>query len=890
MKNYFISEDNWWVRILAGAAFGAAVFFHSIPGPVAENLGLVSPVTELQSTQVISSARGLIAEERSGGRAFGPFGTFDSLPAQDGPGVFEGELLIEVAESFVEGETLAAEHFYGVYDKTTGIIVELKPDGELPPGLMAGDKVRARGLIKNGQMSIGAGGAAETDGSVELLESGAGPVGTAAATRKTLAILVNTTDKTTGCSVSQVENILFNDSANNMADAFLSASHGVITFAGDVVGPYDVPYTSTDSYYSLGNDAQAQAAADGINLNAYDHIINVLPANSSTGYAGYGQYNNRQTWVYRCAMRDIYQHEIGHNLGLGHANRDGQVYNDRGSFMGYAGIGLRHAHASHMDHLNWLPDSAIIDNPQAGTYTISSADVNPASAAFPQAIVVDKPDTNQKYYISYRTPTGYANNMPSGYDYTTQVHVTGPSSLSDTDFKFISPTTPFTDSTNGLTVTQLDSGGGETVTIGINADQVVPCTEATPSVTIAPLEIASTPGGSASYDVQIVNNDTGDCANRTVALNASAATTNLTTSLNQNSVSLQPGARATVVLTAISDSGIVPGEYAVTIEASTAAGTDTASALYTIDGVAPSAPTGLSGAIENEQAVLQWNAAIDNIAVTGYKVYREGVEIGMVSKTNFVDVNPVEGDNTYTVRAVDGSNNESAPSAPVTITYVPIIDTDGDTIADNVDNCPTVANRDQSDFDGDGAGDACDVDDDNDGIADVNEISGCQFNADLTCGQSKFQAGDTVQTTQKTNIRPEPGKGRVGNQDAGATGFVGSQTQVNDGSNNWVYVDFMSGADGWIEEALLVDSNSPDNPDTDPQPEPEPTGNRIVVTNAVTLRDPYGLSGKSFGTKNPGDTGTIIDGPIQADGYMWWHIDFDKGRSGWIIEDGFSLQ
>ncbi len=45
-------------------------------------------------------------------------------------------------------------------------------------------------------------------------------------------------------------------------------------------------------------------------------------------------------------------------------------------------------------------------------------------------------------------------------------------------------------------------------------------------------------------------------------------------------------------------------------------------------------------------------------------------------------------------------------------------DEDGDGIADADDNCPSVANEDQTDTDGDNAGDACDSDDDNDGTPD----------------------------------------------------------------------------------------------------------------------------------------------------------------------------
>jgi hypothetical protein len=48
-------------------------------------------------------------------------------------------------------------------------------------------------------------------------------------------------------------------------------------------------------------------------------------------------------------------------------------------------------------------------------------------------------------------------------------------------------------------------------------------------------------------------------------------------------------------------------------------------------------------------------------------------------------------------------------------------DTDGDGIIDGLDNCVSVSNANQANFDGDSQGDACDADDDNDGLLDTEE-------------------------------------------------------------------------------------------------------------------------------------------------------------------------
>jgi len=81
--------------------------------------------------------------------------------------------------------------------------------------------------------------------------------------------------------------------------------------------------------------------------------------------------------------------------------------------------------------------------------------------------------------------------------------------------------------------------------------------------------------------------------------------------------------------------------------------------------------------------------------------------------------------NTNIANIVHFASSESLDSEhrPMLVFKLVIVDTDEDTIQDSTDNCPTVANINQLDTDSDSLGNACDNDDDNDGIPDTIELS-----------------------------------------------------------------------------------------------------------------------------------------------------------------------
>jgi chitodextrinase len=85
---------------------------------------------------------------------------------------------------------------------------------------------------------------------------------------------------------------------------------------------------------------------------------------------------------------------------------------------------------------------------------------------------------------------------------------------------------------------------------------------------------------------------------------------------------------------------------------------------------APSIPTGLSATpVSSSQISLGWAASTDNVSVTGYKVYRNGVLIASPTGTSFNDTGLIS--NTvysYTVAAVDAAGNASVQSSAVQAT------------------------------------------------------------------------------------------------------------------------------------------------------------------------------------------------------------------------------
>ena len=122
--------------------------------------------------------------------------------------------------------------------------------------------------------------------------------------------------------------------------------------------------------------------------------------------------------------------------------------------------------------------------------------------------------------------------------------------------------------------------------------------------------------------------------------------------------------------------------------------TDTFSGLgnHSIDGgtvtdsTAPAAPANLAASNITQNSVdLSWSASTDNVAVTGYDVYQNGVKITSVTTTSYtVSGLTDETAYNYSITALDAAANVSTASNTVYITTLPAPDTTTPSVPSNL--------------------------------------------------------------------------------------------------------------------------------------------------------------------------------------------------------------
>jgi chitodextrinase len=134
---------------------------------------------------------------------------------------------------------------------------------------------------------------------------------------------------------------------------------------------------------------------------------------------------------------------------------------------------------------------------------------------------------------------------------------------------------------------------------------------------------------------------------------------------------------ATSTVTNFSDTGLSSQTaYTYTVDAFDSAGNYSAQSVAVtattsiIDTLAPSVPTGLQASnITSSSLLLAWASSTDNVAVAGYQVFRNSLQIATSTATLYADSGLTASTSyTYAVTAFDASGNISTSSSPFTVT------------------------------------------------------------------------------------------------------------------------------------------------------------------------------------------------------------------------------
>ena len=94
-----------------------------------------------------------------------------------------------------------------------------------------------------------------------------------------------------------------------------------------------------------------------------------------------------------------------------------------------------------------------------------------------------------------------------------------------------------------------------------------------------------------------------------------------------------------------------------------------------VDTAPPSVPANLqASAVSSTQINLSWSASTDNVAVTGYRVFRDGLLAGSPTSPSFQDPGRAPATtHQYTVSARDAAGNTSGLSAPASASTPPFV-------------------------------------------------------------------------------------------------------------------------------------------------------------------------------------------------------------------------
>jgi uncharacterized membrane protein len=228
----------------------------------------------------------------------------------------------------------------------------------------------------------------------------------------------------------------------------------------------------------------------------------------------------------------------------------------------------------------------------------------------------------------------------------------------------------------GIQVNVTDSSESlHTASASANYTVLESCIVNAPSLALSQSSLSGDAGDTVSYAFSLRNNDGSACGNSTFSLTRSLPA-GWSGSVTPASITLSAGGSTNGTLQVTSAATASPGNYSVGLQVSDSStpghnASDTATYVVNepvdiLDSEAPTTPTGLAASANFKQVSLTWSPSSDNVAVSGYLVWRDGANIAYTTDTSYTDTTGADGESyTYWVSAMDLAGNESAQSAAV---------------------------------------------------------------------------------------------------------------------------------------------------------------------------------------------------------------------------------
>jgi hypothetical protein len=203
---------------------------------------------------------------------------------------------------------------------------------------------------------------------------------------------------------------------------------------------------------------------------------------------------------------------------------------------------------------------------QSGLYDIAPLEADPSMAT--QVVVIAKPDTGEKYYLSYRHAIGFDSNVDGVYLDRLSVHrYKGDGSASRTWLlAALADGERFVDAINGFTVSMV-SHGPTGATARVEFSPTSTCTAAAPALALSPSTQSGAAGSSVSYDVSVTNHDSLSCGASTFAL-ARTLPANWSGLVSPANLTLEPAATGYAVFTVTSALDATAATYGVNMTTS----------------------------------------------------------------------------------------------------------------------------------------------------------------------------------------------------------------------------------------------------------------------------------------------------------------------------------